>query len=481
MGKRSTVLLTKRIVDAARPDHERYHVWDSELSGFDLRIAPTGVKTFIIKYRADGGGRSATQRNLTIGHFGQITVEQARKLAKAKLGSVAAGGDPAGDLRARRRGATIEALIDLYEKEGCFVRGGRQHGQPMKARTKTITLARLHNHVVPLLGRRRASSLNSGDIERLVADVTSGATVRDEKIGYRQRIIVRDGEAAARKVARDLSAVFNFAIRNEIVSHNPYTNAAVRKTDIRKKRFLTADELARLGAVLDEFDAAGYNKKAIMIIRLLALTGCRREEIAGLEWSEVNLDDGLIELRDSKTGRSVRPLGAHAMALLKAIPRNESKFVFPAEIGDGCYKGTVKAWRKIATKAQIFDATPHTLRHTVGSVAASSGEAMALTGAILGHTDISSTAIYAHVQHDPSRDAANRVTSKIAEALAGEGAGESKKQKIDHKTDLGELEAQLEALVLLCLDEGAEVKRLIAIVSEAVAMSIARRSLSKFA
>jgi hypothetical protein len=75
MGKRSTVLLTKRIVDAARPGHEPYHVCDSELSGFGLRIAPTGVKTFIIKYRADGGGRSATQRILTTGHFGQITVE----------------------------------------------------------------------------------------------------------------------------------------------------------------------------------------------------------------------------------------------------------------------------------------------------------------------------------------------------------------------------------------------------------------------
>ncbi|RKD36022.1 Arm DNA-binding domain-containing protein, partial [Rhizobium sp. WW_1] len=95
MAKRSAVLLTKRVVDSACPDHDRYHIWDSELSGFGLRVSPTGVKTFIIKYRTDGGGRSAAQRVLTRGHFGPITVEQARRVAKAKLGGVAAGADPA--------------------------------------------------------------------------------------------------------------------------------------------------------------------------------------------------------------------------------------------------------------------------------------------------------------------------------------------------------------------------------------------------
>ncbi|MGG6892396.1 tyrosine-type recombinase/integrase [Rhizobium sp. BR 315] len=481
MSKRSSVLLTKRVVDAARPDHERYHVWDSELAGFGLRIAPTGVKTFLIKYRADGGGRSAPQRILTIGRFGPITVEQARKLAKAKLGSVAAGQDPAGDLQAMRRQMTIGALIDLYEKEGCFVQRGRRQGEPMKARTKSVTLARLRNHVVPLLGKRRAQSLNSGDIERLVADVTSGKTSRDEKIGIRRRSIVRGGAASGRKVARDLSAVFSFAIRNEIIAHNPCTTAAIRKTDNRRTRFLTIDELARLGAALDELEAAGHNRKAIIIIRLLALTGCRREEIAGLEWSEVNFDDGLIELKDSKTGRSIRPLGAHAMVLLNSIPRGESKFVFPAEHGEGHYQGAVRAWRKAVAKAQIAGATPHTLRHTVGSTAASSGEAMALTGAILGHADLSSTGIYAHVQRDPSRDAADRVAKRIAEALAGRVAVEGDMQQLRAKQDLAELDSELKALVLRFLNNGADVKRVLTIVTGAIASSVALEGMSRSA
>ncbi|MFK0166423.1 Arm DNA-binding domain-containing protein [Rhizobium sp. NPDC090279] len=149
MAKRSAVLLTKHVVDSACSDHDRYHIWDSELSGFGLRVSPTGVKTFIIKYRTDGGGRSATQRVLTIGHFGPITVEQARRVAKAKLGGVAAGADPAEALQSRRRDITMSGLIDLYEKEGCFIRRGRAQGKPIKATTKSPLLARLRNHVVP--------------------------------------------------------------------------------------------------------------------------------------------------------------------------------------------------------------------------------------------------------------------------------------------------------------------------------------------
>src|SRR5271155_511775 len=107
----------------------------------------------------------------------------------------------------------------------------------MKPRTKTYRMARLRHRVVPLLGHRGASEINAGDIE--VADVTAGKTARDEEIGPRQRIIVRGGAGAARNIVRDLSAVFSFAGRNEIVSRNPYDKAAVRKTDNQNERFQT--------------------------------------------------------------------------------------------------------------------------------------------------------------------------------------------------------------------------------------------------
>ncbi len=185
---------------------------------------------------------------------------------------------------------------------------------------------------------------------------------------------------------------------------------------------------------MDELEQDGVNPKALNIARLWALTGCRRDEIAGLKWPEVNLEEGLLELDDSKTGKSVRPLGAAALALLKSIDKQDgSDCVFPAERGDSHFQGTKTMWSRAIKKARLPGATPHTLRHTMGSTATSTGEALALTGAILGHANPRSTAIYAHVQNDPSKRAANRVTKKIAAALAGKPSA-VKAQKVGQAT-----------------------------------------------
>src|SRR5579863_2203765 len=279
MSKRKGVLLTKTVVDAAEKADKRFHIWDSELAGFGLRVEPTGVKTFIAKYRANGGGRSATQRVVTIGRFGKLTADLARKQAKKVLGGAAVGADPAAEIQAKRREMKMSALIDLYEEKGCVIQRGKRQGEPMKPRTKTYTMARLRHHVVPLLGHRRASEINAGDIEAFVADVAAGKTASDEKVGPRKRVIVRGGAGAARKVFRDLSALFSFASRNEIVVRNPCDTAAVRKTDNQNERFLTLEEVTRLGSALDELEQDGVNPKALNIARLWALTGCRRDEI----------------------------------------------------------------------------------------------------------------------------------------------------------------------------------------------------------
>jgi hypothetical protein len=171
---------------------------------------------------------------------------------------------------------------------------------------------------------------------------------------------------------------------------------------------------------LDELEREGANPKALNIARLWALTGCRRNEITALKWPEIKLAEGLLLLDDSKTGKSIRPLGAAAIAILESIDRQEgTDFVFPAERGDGHFQGMKRIWSKAIQKASLEGVTPHTLRHTMGSTAVSNGEALALTGAILGHSNPRSTAIYAHVQTDPSRRAANRVARRIADALAG--------------------------------------------------------------
>jgi integrase len=426
MPKIKRVQLTKTVVDAAPASDQRYCLWDSVLGGFGLRVETSGAKTFIVRYRTEGGGRRAAQRFVTVGRFGTITPDEARKLAKTILGGVAKGDDPASERRAKRLEMKMSELIDLYEEEGCFIQRGKRQGEPMKPQTKKNTIARLRNHVVPLLGHKRASEVNTGDTERFVQDVTAGKTARDEMVGPRKRLIVRGGAGGATKVFCDLSAVFSFALRREIVTRNPCATAAVRRTGNSNDRNLTLEELTRLGKALDELEKdKDVNPKAIDIARLWALTGCRHEEIAGLKWSEIDLEEGFLQLDDTKTGKSRRPLGVAAAVLLVGIRKRKtgsSPYVFPSERGDGYYQGAWRYWDKAVAKAELPGVTPHTLRHTMGSTATSTGEALALTGAILGHSNPRSTAIYAHVQANPSKRAADRVSKKIAAALAGKPA-----------------------------------------------------------
>jgi integrase len=412
--------LSSSVADGAKARAGRYFIWDTELVGFALRVNPTGTRTWVVKYRSEGGGRNAPVRWHRVGAFPALSGQEARKAAKKLLAKVELGEDPMGDLAAKRREMTVSTLVDLYEEEGCVVQRGCRIGTPMKSLTKQYTMARLRHHVIPLLGKRKISEVTGGDVESFAKQVTSGATAKDEKVGPRKRIIVRGGAGAARKVVRDLSAVFEFALRRTLVPNNPVLHASVRKSDNRRERFLDLEEVKRLGAALDELEREGVNPKAVNIARLWALTGCRRNEIAGLRWSEVDLEAGMLILQDSKTGASRRPLGAAAVALLDSLRDADDvrpEFVFPAERGTGFYQGTKRVWAEAIKRADLPGVTPHVLRHTLGSAAASSGEALLMVGSLLGHKNARSTQIYAHITHDPARLAADRVSAPLAIAL----------------------------------------------------------------
>lgn len=407
--------LTKRMIDAIKPSQGDCFLWDSELAGFGLRVREGGTKTFIAQYRA-GGGRSGLTRRFTIGRYGTLTVEEARLEARKVLLAAAQGDDPAGSRRTKRKEMRVSEMIDHFAKSGT---------EHLKERNRRYMLARLQHHVVPILGRRKISEVRIADVEQMMRDVKAGKTAKDEKTGPRARVIVRGGGGAAIKAVRDLSAVYSFAIRQEWVKYNPC--APVKKpADQRRSRFLSLEEVERLGAAFSRLESEGANPKAVAIMRLWALTGCRRDEIAGLKWSEIDFERACLILEDSKTGRSVRPLASAAVAILKAQMRVEgSAFVFTSDDNaDVFYQGTKRYWVKAVKLANLPGVTPHTLRHTIGSAAVSTGETLAMTGALLGHASQQATSIYAHMQQDPARRAADRVVAPIATALGVQKGGE---------------------------------------------------------
>ena len=409
--------LTDRVVNAAKAEARRYMIWDTDKKGFGLRVEPSGHKSFIVRYRANGGGRNAPRRQMKIdGASGEVlTAEAARKLANLILADVAHGKDPQDDLAAKRREMTVAALCGLYLEEGT---------ETKKASTLATDRGRIERHIKPLLGARLISEITSADIERFMRDVAKGKTAADVKTMKRGRAIVEGGKGTAARTVGLLGGIFTFAVARKLRADNP-VRGVKRYADKKGERFLSSSELATLGETLRAFEAKGANKAALAIIRLLTFTGARKGEIAGLKWAEADLERSCLRLADSKTGAKVIPLGPPALAILSELtPVDGSPFVFPAESGNGVFQGTDKVWRKVRKAAKLSDVRLHDLRHSFASAGLAAGDSLPLIGKLLGHADVKTTARYAHLADDPVKAAAKRISSNIAAAMDGKPSAE---------------------------------------------------------
>ena len=407
-----TAKLTDEKVKLQKLEGGRYIVWDTRLSGFGLRVEPSGHKSFIVRYRANGGGRNAPRRQmkLRVGPSEGLTADKARRLAKRILADVAHGKDPQMDLSARRGQKTVAELCDLYFEEGAGTK---------KPSTLATDRGRVTRHIKPLLGRKPVADVTQADVERFMRDVANGKTKADIKTKKRGRAIVEGGKGTASRTVGLLGGIFAFAVRHKMRADNP-VRGVKRYPDSRGERFLSAKELATLGETLRAFEAAGANHSALAIIRLLTFTGARKSEIAGLEWSEVDLERSCLRLKDSKTGAKVIPLGPPALAIFaKLKPVEGSPYVFPAEAGGGIFQGTEKVWRKVRIATKLEGVRIHDLRHSFASMGLMTGDALPVIGKLLGHADVKTTARYSHLADDPLREAANRISGTIAAAMHG--------------------------------------------------------------
>jgi len=176
-GQTRVARISKRTVDAASPTSERYVLWDSERKGFAVRISPQGVKSFIVRYRA-GGGRRSAPRQFLIGRFGPMTADQAREQAKRILASVIKGEDPQAARLEQRAELTLSELCDVYLLEGCANK---------KASTLEIDRIRIKRHIKAILGTRQLSKIRREDIERLMLAIANGETRREANAAYPRR------------------------------------------------------------------------------------------------------------------------------------------------------------------------------------------------------------------------------------------------------------------------------------------------------
>src|SRR5262245_37417304 len=150
--------ITKRLVNSLKPAVQDYFVWDDTLRGFGLRLQPTGVKSYVVKYRA-GSGRGAPTRRVTFGRVGTLTPEEARALARKILGAVAHGSDPAALKAAERQASTLRELAEVFLAEHVETKRKRS--------TAAHYRSLLENVVLPELGNRKAEQVTPSDLAKL--------------------------------------------------------------------------------------------------------------------------------------------------------------------------------------------------------------------------------------------------------------------------------------------------------------------------
>ena len=367
--------LTKRIIDdAPRPTAGQVFIRDSVLRGFALRVTK-GAKTFVLERRVKG-----RVRRITIGPYGPLTVEQARKIAEGHIGAIAHGEDPAQTRQDMIKEPTFSDLTALYEQRHLpFKRSGRDDR------------SLLQSHLSELKTRK-------------LSDIT-----RNDVVVLHSRI----GETApyrANRAVALLRKMFNLAKDwGMFQGDNPATRIHFFK-ERERDRFVQPDELPGVfAAIMEEPDE--YVQGSFWAY---VFTGARREEVLSMKWEHVSLERAEWRIPQTKADRPhVLPLPTPLLAALGNLTRQEGNpYVFVGQ--NGSHRVNIKrAWNRIRTKAKILDVRLHDLRRTVGSWLSGSGESLQLIGKVLNHSNISTTRIYARLNLDPVRTALEQNANKM--------------------------------------------------------------------
>ena len=324
--------LTKRTADAAAPRARDLLIWDTDDVGFGLKVTAAGKRVFVYQYWSPQ--MRGARRRVTLGRYPSLMVDAARALAKQLAGRVAAGDDPArerADMRLAAQHATVERLAAEYLAE---------IAPKKRPRTSESYDAQFRLHILPALGTKPVAHVTDSDVARLHSALSKTPVT-------------------ANRVAALVSAFMRWCERRgyRVRGTNPAADVEWFPEQSRE-RFLTVGEVAKLGAALTTAERDGLptaptlqrkptsdetrkhvpkslapipaNPFAVAAIRFLLLSGWREQEALTLRWRDVDFARGLATLPTTKTGKSHRPLGAPALALLTALPRLDgSPFVFP--------------------------------------------------------------------------------------------------------------------------------------------------------
>ncbi len=384
MKKPGTMVLSSRMVEKFAVEKDTVY-WDSYVTGFGVRVYPSGSKVYIAQARGPGG-----PKRVTIGRHGVINADEARRRAALVINRIKSGEEGVPKQTKPVPGPTVAEAAARYLAEYVEVR--------CKPHTAAMTRSLLGRRILPALGGTPLAVVERAQVAELHQSMHETPPTANRTVGI-------------------LSALYRYAERWGLIPEgapNP-CRAVVKFPKRQGERFLTDEEFIRLGRTLDEVEKSKPKyANAVAAIRLLALTGCRKSEILTLRWENVALEEGELRLPDSKTGARVISLPPQAVALLAALPREEGNpWVIRGRKPGVRLMNIYGVWHYVRARAGLDDVRLHDLRHSFASRALALGESLPMIGRLLGHSRIETTARYAHLARDTAYEAAERVAASI--------------------------------------------------------------------
>ena len=371
-------LTDKLVRDLEPPARGQRIVFDTELAGFAVRVTAGGTKTFVLDYRVEIEDGKLGHRRKRVSRYPDMSVLDARREAKQRWKDIKKGIDPWGGDRNNSTDSTMSHLCDRYIQD---------HLPKKRSSSGQEDLSLINQWLRPELGTPRIADVSFTQIDRLHRKVS-------ERTPYR-----------ANRLAALLSKMFALAVKWELRTDNP-AKGAERNQEERREEFLSETQIDRLMVALDRHD----DQTQANVIRLLLLTGARRGEVLKATWDQFDMETGVWVKPSAHTKQKKLhrvPLSASVIAILAEIKQgSESKFVFPDSTPDEPLTSiTRKFWREVCKAAKIESFRVHDLRHSYASILVNAGHSLPFIGALLGHSQPTTFARYAHLYDDPLRAA----------------------------------------------------------------------------